>query len=426
MAVLTLAKRKEQREKRKVSPFAFSLLPLLAGCLALIASVANPSTAMAAPPAQPFQNRQPAPQSAAFDDLAARAAAARDHGELEEALTLYRKALAARPTWDEGRWYEATLLYELDRHAEAKDAFSEVLRREPAHAGALGLRGLCEFELRQYDAALADLLHARKMGVARSAGIATVVSYHAAILLTRAGEFEVANQMLTEFVADGMDTPQVIEAFGLNVLRMPMLPSEFPAAAREQVLLAGHAGYAMAARQVGPARIALDDLVTRYPKTPHAHYARGVFFLTEDSERALADFRRELEISPSHVPARLQIAFEYLKRGEAAQALPLAVDAEKLAPDHFAACLALGQVLLELNEIPRAIPELEKAATLAPGSPQAQFMLARAYARAGRAADAARARAEFTRLDQIVRAMRQGQQSVGGIPSAGPGIDRPR
>ena len=48
--------------------------------------------------------------------------------------------------------------------------------------------------------------------------------------------------MLTEFVAEGTDTPQVIEAFGLNVLRMPMLPSEFPAAAREQVLLAGHAG----------------------------------------------------------------------------------------------------------------------------------------------------------------------------------------
>ena len=78
-----------------------------------------------------------------------------------------------------------------------------------------------------------------------------------------------------------------------------------------------------------------------------------------------------------------------------------------------------------MKDIPGAIPELEKAATLAPGSPQAHFMLARAYARAGREADAERERAEFTRLDQIVRAMRQGQQSVGGIPTAGPGVDRP-
>jgi predicted Zn-dependent protease len=180
----------------------------------------------------------------------------------------------------------------------------------------------------------------------------------------------------------------------------------------------------MAARQVEAARTALDELVTRNPGTPHAHYARGVFFLTEDAERALEEFRRELTISPSHVPARLQIAFEYLKRSEPARALPAAAEAAKLAPDYFAACLALGQVLLEMNDIPRAIPELEKAATLAPGSPQAHFMLARAYARAGREADAARARAEFTRLDQIVRALRQGQQSVGGIPTAEPGIGR--
>lgn len=407
MAVLTRVKGKGERQKGKILPFAFSLVPL---AFSLV----------------PFATAQSAPRPSTFEDLSARAAAARDGGQLEEALTLYRKALAARPKWDEGRWYEASLLYELDRHAEAKEAFSEVLRRQPAHAGALGLRGLCEFELRHYDAALADLLQARKMGVSRSAGIATVVTYHAAILLTRAGEFEVANQMLTEFVSDGTDTPQVIEAFGLNVLRMPMLPSEFPAAAREQVLLAGHAGYAIAARQVVPARTALDELVMRYPKTPHVHYARGVFFLTEDSERALEDFRRELEISPSHVPARLQIAFEYLKRGEAAQALPVASEAAKLAPDYFAARLALGQVLLEMNDVPHALPELEKAGALAPGSPQAHFLLARAYARAGREADAARARAEFTRLDQIVRATRQGSQAVGGIPSAGLGIDRPR
>lgn len=376
--------------------------------------------------AHAFQRGAAAPQQTAFEDLASRAATARDSGRIEEALTLYREALAARPEWDEGRWYAATLLYELDRYAEARNAFAEVLGREPAHAGALGMKGLCEFELRQYEAAIGDLLQARQMGVARSTGIATVVRYHAAILLTRAGEFEVANQMLTEFVADGMDTPAVIEAFGLNLLRMAMLPSELPAAGRDKVLLAGRAGYDMAARRVDSARTALEELVARYPTIPHAHYALGVFFLTEDAERALGEFRRELEISPSHVPARLQTAFEYLKRGEAERARPLAIEAAKLAPHHFATALALGQVLLEMNDIPRAITEFEKAATLAPGSPQAHFMLGRAYMRAGREGDAARARAEFIRLDQIVRAMRQGPQSVGGIPTAGPSVDRRR
>jgi tetratricopeptide (TPR) repeat protein len=367
---------------------------------------------------------QSADQFVSIDDLAAQAAAARDAGRMQEALALYRKAIGIRPAWDEGRWYVATLLYELDRYEEARDAFAEVLARQPGHAGAVGLKGLCEFQLHRYEPALADFLQAEQLGIAKSPGIATVVRYHAAVLLTRFGEFEVANQMLTEFAAEGAETPQVLEAFGINVLRMPVLPGELPADARERVALAGRAGYAMAARNVGAARLALDELIMRFPKTAHAHYARGVLLLTEDADRALDDFRRELTISPSHVPARLQIAFELLKRGTPAEARPFAEQAAKLAPQHFATRLAVGQVLLELNDTAGAIAEVEKAATLAPGSPQTHFVLARAYARAGRSADAERARAEFTRLDQIVKATRKGPQAVGGIPSAGPGADR--
>jgi predicted Zn-dependent protease len=354
-----------------------------------------------------------------FDGLQARAATAREAGRLDEALGLYRKALDLRSDWDEGRWYVASVLYELERHAEASDAFSEVLRHQPTHAGAIGLRGLCRFRLRQYESALVDLLQAIRMGVARTPGIAVAVRYHAAILLTQFGDFEVANQMLTEFAAEGTETPEIIGAFGLNVLRMPLLPAEASADDRAMVMLAGRAGYALAARQIEAARRAIDDLVARYPQTPNVHYIRGVFLLTEDADRALEAFRRELAISPSHVPARLQIAFEFLKRGEPERARAAAAEAVKLEPEHFAARLALGQVLLETNDADRAVAELEQAAALAPESPQTYFLLARAYARVGRTADAERARAEFTRLDQIVRTLRQGRQAVGGIPSAG-------
>ncbi len=92
------------------------------------------------------------------------AAAAREAGNLKDALALYREGVEARPDWDEGRWYVATLLYEMDRYADAREAFVDVLRRQPTHAGALGLKGLCEFELRRYDRALADLLEAGNIG----------------------------------------------------------------------------------------------------------------------------------------------------------------------------------------------------------------------------------------------------------------------
>jgi predicted Zn-dependent protease len=206
---------------------------------------------------------------------------------------------------------------------------------------------------------------------------------------------------------------------------MPVLPAEVQADARERVVLAGRAAYAIAARRLDSARGALDELVARYPNVQNVHYARGVLYLTDNADRALDEFRRELEISPSHVPARLQIAFEFLKRGDPSQARGPAAEAVKLAPDHFATRLALGQVMLESDDLTNAVRELEAAAQLAPGSPQAHFLLARAYARTGRAADAERERADFARLDQLVRAARHGQQSVGGIPSAGPG-ERPK
>jgi predicted Zn-dependent protease len=68
---------------------------------------------------------------------------------------------------------------------------------------------------------------------------------------------------------------------------------------------------------------------------------------------------------------------------------------------HFANHLAMGQVWFETGETAKAIASFERGAKLAPGSLQAHFLLARAYGRAGRTADAERARAEFRRLEQL-------------------------
>ena len=50
---------------------------------------------------------------------------------------------------------------------------------------------------------------------------------------------------------------------------------------------------------------------------------------------------------------------------------------------------------------------------MAPESPGLHFTLARAYQRAGRLEDAARERAEFTRLDRLARTQKSGAQSWG-------------
>jgi tetratricopeptide (TPR) repeat protein len=341
--------------------------------------------------------------NAGFDAIAAAAARAREGGDAETALGAYRRGVAMRAAWDEGRWYIGALEYERRRFDVALDAFTALLERQPEHAAAEAMAGLCEFELGRYEPALRRLMRARERGVAHNAGIASVVRYHTAILLTRFGEFEVGSAVLAEPGLDLDESPAMIQAFGLNALRMPMLPGEVPAESRPLVDTAGRAALAMAARRAAAARTAFDALVARYPGVSRVHYARGVFLLAEDPELAMADFERELTITPGDLATHLQLAFERLRRGEVDKARPHAVEAVRINPAHAVARLALGQVELEAGHVDRAVVELEQAVRIAPDSAQPHFVLARAYARAGRVEDAARERAAFERLNANAR-----------------------
>ena len=109
------------------------------------------------------------------------------------------------------------------------------------------------------------------------------------------------------------------------------------------------------------------------------------------------------------------MASEFVKRGDLPSARAHAEQAVALSPDDFIAHRLLGQVQLEAGEVPAAIAALERSRRLEPNSPAVYFALARAYARAGRDTDAARARAEFTRLDRRARLQRNGGPAAGGM-----------
>lgn len=348
---------------------------------------------------------KPAPRKPArtSEQLAREAEAARAAGRLEEALDLYRRALARKPDWVEGRWSVATLLYDLDRPAEAAPEFAKVIAARPTDGLAVALKALCDYKTKDYDEALAGLRKAHALGVPNPE-VDRVAAFHAALLLNRAGNPDAAFEILKGFAEKGRDDPPVIEAFGLFMLRMPRLPEEVPADQREMVRLAGRGGYHMArGRRTAVGRLALEELVSRYPAAPNAHYALGAYISPDDPEGAMEEFRRELRSTPDHYPSLLQMALIETQRGRAAEALPMAEQAAKLAPDVPAARLALGRALLDLGQTDRAVQELERGAALAPESPDVQFALARAYQRAGRAAEAERARQEFLRLDRARR-----------------------
>jgi tetratricopeptide (TPR) repeat protein len=333
-----------------------------------------------------------------FDHIVKLGDEARTAGRLDDAVDAYTKALHIRSNWPDGWWYLGSIFYEKDLYRQASEAFSNLVKLDPKNGMAWGMLGLCEFQTREYEQAVISLQHGRTLGLGDNKEIESVVRYHAALLYVHFEQFEVAFDILSEFMRIGYESPSVIEAYGLAMLRMPLLPNEIPLDKREQVLIAGRAGFNMAARRMDEARAAFDMLLARYPNEPNVHYAFGVYLLGQDADAALKEFHRELEISPLHYPAMVQMAFEYLKREEYKEALPLAEKAVQLAPKMFAARNVLGRVLLELGQVERAIEELGEGVRLAPSSPEMHFALARAYTRAGRKEDAAREREIFKRL----------------------------
>ena len=352
--------------------------------------------------------------SAEFDKIVAAATEARKAERWTEAIELYAKTVKLKPDYVEGYWYQGTSYYTLDDFPNCRSAFQNVVRRAPKNGAAYAFLGLCEFGVKEYDRALQHLLQSRTLGVGDVPDLGGVARYHAAALMSRMEQYEQALQTLGEFAAEGNDNPRVIEAMGIATLRMPFLPSELPPDRREMVLMAGRGSYLMATRNTANAEKAFQALVARYPDTPNVHYAFGVFLLQEKGVQAIDEFKRELEIQPQHPSSLMQIAFEYLKQGDAKSGLEYAKQAVAAAPEEFPAHKALGQALLDSGDVDGAIKELLIGVKQAPESPGLHFLLARAYQRAGRLDEASRERDEFTRLDRLMQTQRHGAQSVGG------------
>jgi predicted Zn-dependent protease len=161
---------------------------------------------------------------------------------------------------------------------------------------------------------------------------------------------------------------------------------------------AGLAEHLAARKKYDDALRAYEELVAEYRTVRNVHYALGRHFVaTSRPDEAAAAYEREVERFPDHVPARLGIA-AIKADTDPAGALAYAEEAVKLNPRIPLGHYLLGTLLLHTADTARAIAELEIARRAVPDDPGVHYALGRAYAKAGRRADAARARAEFKRL----------------------------
>jgi tetratricopeptide (TPR) repeat protein len=309
-------------------------------------------------------------------------------------------AVRTSPKLGEAWWYLGLNAYDQDRFPECAESFSKVFTLDPKNGGAAGFLGLCEFRLGQYETSFAHLVLARRAGLMRGSDLERVVQHHYLMLLNKLGQFELAAGLLADSVRATPNMPFLTELCGLASLRIAKTPMEISAEEKEPVRLAGEATRLAFERRVPEAKEPAAELLARYPRLPNVNYLNGYLALLEQSEKSFEFFERELEVSPAHVQARLQMAYEYLKRGESSKGLPMAAEAVRLAPNDFTAHNIYGRLLLDAERTTEAAAQLEQAVRLAPNSPEAHFHLAAAYNRLGRKLEAQKHRDIFSKLEK--------------------------
>jgi tetratricopeptide (TPR) repeat protein len=294
-------------------------------------------------------------------------------------------------------WDTAMRAYERDDYAAAARAFARVTELDPKEGMAWAMLGLCEYQLGQPDQALAHIQKGRALGVAPDVQLRRVLQYHEAMLLAGRSEFERAQEIFGELAEAGV---------GLTVLRIR--PADATADTDALVREAGRAEQLRVTRQFDRAAAAYRQLAASHPRTRNVQYAVGRYYVAaRQPAEAVAAFEKEIANSPDHVPARLGIAAVKAETDPAA-ALPYAEEAVRLNPRVPLGHFLLGSLLLHTPDTARAIAELEAAEQDVREDPRLYYALARAYTRAGRTADAERARATFQRLtDERQRAARR-------------------
>ncbi|MGO9339465.1 MAG: tetratricopeptide repeat protein [Terracidiphilus sp.] len=355
--------------------------------------------------------KAPAASRPSVDQLLQAAGKARDENRDDEAIQLYRRAVAEDPGSEQGLWYLGTLLYEKAQYAEARDELRIFMTLHPDAGPGWALLGLSEYETRDYRRALDHLQHAMALGMGDRQELVQIVFDHVAVLLTRFERYDDSLDMLLKMLANGTQQPELIEPAGLAGLRLPLLPAEIPPDRRELVEMAGRAVLAVQTQHYEEAESEFNKLLAAYPNEPGVHFLHGAYLMELHPDRAVPEFERELEISPSHVLARVRLAQQLMGQGDFDRALALAQQAIKIEPQRASAHMMAGEALVAKGQSADGIKELEIARSDDPAVSRTHWDLLRAYAAAGRKEDAEREKQE---IEKLYRSNQSGGSSAGG------------
>jgi predicted Zn-dependent protease len=335
-----------------------------------------------------------------FEQISQAAQRARDEARDGDAIRLFQQGLKLKPDWNEGLWYLGTLLYEKERFAEARDLLRRFVAQNPEFGPGWAVLGMSEFQTRQYARALDHLRLSTSRGLGDRKQLADSVYFHTSVLLTRFEQYHDSLELLWRLRGSGMAQTLLEVPAGLSALGYALLPQEVPEPRRELARLAGAGIFALLDQRRSDAGKLFGQMAEKFPQEPGVHYQYGTLLLDDRPEAGIEELKKELQISPSHIPARLRLAEHYLTRSQPESAQPLLDEIIRLEPKNDSAHMLLGELLSSKGDVAGAIRELELARGQAPQRTRIRWALLRAYTAAGRREDASREKAEIEKLSR--------------------------
>lgn len=120
----------------------------------------------------------------------------------------------------------------------------------------------------------------------------------------------------------------------------------------------------------------------------YAALANGQFYYEWDFEAAERNFRRALEVGPSHAFTRQRFAMFLAAMGRLDEALAVALESRTIEPLNPARTHAIAMIHYYRREFDAAIAEMRASLSLSSGFPVAHFGLGRIYSAVGRHGEA--------------------------------------
>ena len=324
-------------------------------------------------------------------------------GESQTAAAEFKEILKLDPGNAEASANLGVIAYKQVDLPQAKQLFTDALKRNPSLWDAKALLGLCEIRLGDPNEGVALIAesfpHVRNQNVRIDAGVA-LIRYHQ----EQKTLGQVVN-VIRDLEESNPDNPEVLyiayRAYSdLAAQALAALSQKAPDSVHVHQIL-GEA--AMAQDDFPGAILQFRKAIEVDPKAPGVHYELGRAILTNSQDLAArqeaqqefetelksdpADFNSEYELGEVYrLGLNLQLAKEHFER------------ALQLRPDFVDAQVGLGNVLVDEGKPAEAIPHFAEAVRLDPDNEAAHYKLAREYRAVGRDQDAAKEMLEFQKL----------------------------